>query len=110
MADPRVLVERAGGDPDRQALLERWLELTRTRLPALATQHGWPIRLDHCFMRVCLDVSIGARWDSVVPRPAIRTLSTAQLARAVAQAEAIIADPASLPGLNRASLRMRHKA
>ncbi|MGI4747125.1 MAG: hypothetical protein ACRYGI_10655 [Janthinobacterium lividum] len=84
--------------------------MTRIRLPALAMQHGWPIRLDHCFMRVCLDVSLGARWDSVVPRPAIRTLSTAQLARAVAQAEAIMADPASLPELNRASLRMRHKA
>lgn len=61
-------------------------------------------------MRVCLDASLGARWDSVVPRPAIRTLSTAQLAQAVAQAEAIIADPASLPELNRASLRMRRNA
>jgi len=96
--------------PDRQVLLERWLNLTRTHLPALAIQHGWPIRLDHCFMRVCLDASLGARWDSVVRRPAIRTLNVAQLAGAVAQAEAIVADPASLPRLNLASLRMRQKA
>ncbi len=91
----------------RAALQERWHVLTRSILPGMAATQGWPIRLDHCFMRVCLDAAIGVRWDRVVPRPAIRHLSDAQLARAVAVAEAIAADPASLRRLNAASLRMR---
>ena len=69
----------------------------------------WPIALDHCFMRVCLDSAIGQRWDEVVARPAILNATDAQLARAVAVAEAIAAKPALLPGLNTASLQMRGK-
>ena len=73
----------------------------------MATAQRWPIRLDHCFMRVCLDAAIGRRWDEVVRRPAVRHLTGAQLARAVRLAEAILADPALLPGLNEQSLRWR---
>lgn len=91
----------------RAALERRWRELTREILPAMADNHGWPIRLDHCFMRVCLDVSLGARWDRIVPRPAIRHLSDTQLARAVEQAEAILRRPELLPDLDRDSLRLR---
>ena len=60
-------------------------------------------------MRVCLDHAMGRRWDEVVARPAIRHLSDAELARAVAAAEAIRDDPASLPALNAATLRFRGK-
>lgn len=88
-------------------LVARWLTLTREVLPGMAAAHGWPIRLDHCFMRVCLDHAIGRRWDTVVARPAIRHLDPAQFSRAVACAEAIIADPTLLPALNNASLAMR---
>ncbi len=91
----------------RAALQERWHALTRTILPGMATAHGWPIRFDHCFMRVCLDAAVGVRWDRVVPRPAIRHLTDAQLGRAVSVAEGIAADPASLRRLNGSSLRMR---
>jgi hypothetical protein len=94
--------------PDgRKVLAARWLKLTREVLPAMAEAHEWPIRLDHCFMRVCLDAAIGRRWDAVVRRPAIRHLSDRQLADAVAAAERIVADPARLPAMNAASLRMR---
>jgi hypothetical protein len=92
---------------DRNALLARWTELTRRTLPAMAERERWPIRLDHCFMRVCLDVAIGDRWDRIVARPAIRNLTDTQLARAVATAERIMAEPNLLPGLNETSLRMR---
>ncbi len=78
-------------------------------LPGLAAAHRWPIRLDHCFMRVCLDHAVGRRWDQVVRRPAVRHLTDGELARAVAVADAIERDPACLPGLNAASLRMRGK-
>ena len=93
----------------RDRLLARWLSLTREVLPGMAAAHAWPIRLDHCFMRVCLDTALGVRWDTVVRRPAIRHLDPAQLARAVEQAERIVADPALLPSLNQASLRLRGK-
>lgn len=91
----------------RDRLQRRWLTLTRDVLPTMAAAQHWPIRLDHCFMRVCLDVTLGVRWDSVVRRPAIRHLSDAQLGAAVAQAEEILADPSSLPRLNQESLRLR---
>ena len=73
----------------------------------MAGAAGWPIRLDHCFMRVCLDHAVGQRWDRVVGRPAIRNLDDGQLLRAVACAERIVADPTALPALNEASLAMR---
>ncbi len=58
-------------------------------------------------MRVCLDDALSVRWDTVVQRPAIRHLTDAQLAAAVATARRIADDPALLPDLNNASLRMR---
>lgn len=100
--------ESAAADP-RAALLYRWLALTRTVLPGMAGPQRWPIRLDHCFMRVCLDAALGRRWDDVVRRPAVRNLTNVQLAAAIGVAERIAAEPALLPGLNVASLRMRGK-
>ncbi len=91
----------------RDALVDRWTQLTREILPGMAAAFRWPIRLDHCFMRVCLDTALGARWDTVVRRPAIQHLSDAQLARAVAQAEAITARPDLLSRLNQDSLSLR---
>ncbi len=76
----------------------------------MAAAQGWPIRLDHCFMRVCLDGAMGRPWFEVIRRPATTHASTEQLQRAVDVAEAILADPASLPARNDASLRMRGKA
>ena len=93
----------------RAALLAHWIRLTGTVLPDMAREHGWPIRLDHCFMRVCLDTSLGARWDTLVRRPAIWHLDLSQLAAAVAQAERVAAEPSLLPALNQASLALRRK-
>ncbi len=58
-------------------------------------------------MRVCLDHAIGRRWDEAVRRPAIRHLTDAQLARAIAIADAIVQDPTLLPKFNATSLAMR---
>ena len=97
--------------PDRSAaaLLARWLDLTRRVLPGMAAAEGWPIRLDHCFMRVCLDAAFGRPWHEAIRRPAVRHMSDAELARAVAVAERVAAVPGSLPALNAESLRMRGK-
>ena len=94
-------------EPPRLGVVAGWPLVTGPVRPAMAVMHRWPIRLDHCFMRVCLDTSLGARWDTMVRRPAIRNLDLSQLAAVVAQAERIAAEPSLLPTLNRASLRLR---
>ncbi len=91
-------------------MLARWQELTRVTLPGMAQAHGWPIRHDHCFMRVCLDAAVQGRWDTVIRRPAIQYMTEPQLEAAVAAAERIVHDPALLPSLNAASLQWRRKA
>ena len=98
--------------PDRPAaaLLARWFDLTRRVLPGMAAAEGWPIRLDHCFMRVCLDAAFGQPWHDAVRRPAVRHMTEAELARAVSVAEGVAADPAMLFELNAESLRLRGKA
>ena len=92
---------------DRASLVAKWLDLTRRQLPAAAAIHRWPIRLDHCFMRVCLDAAYGRPWHEVVRRPAIKFAVDCDLERAVAVAEQLLAQPDTLPALNDASLRMR---
>jgi len=92
---------------DRVALVARWLELTRVVLPDMAAAAGWPIRLDHCFMRVFLDHAMQDRWDRTVARPAIRHMRDSDLRRAVELAEAVVAAPHRLPALNAQSLAWR---
>ena len=91
----------------REQLAARWLDLTRRVLPGMARAESWPIRLDHCFMRVCLDHALGQPWHERVRRPAIRHLADDELRRAVAIAERIAADPAVLPGFNAQSIAWR---
>ena len=76
----------------------------------MAAAEGWPIRLDHCFMRVCLDAAFGRPWHEAVRRPAVRHMTEAELARAVSVAKRVAATPALLFELNAASLRLRGKA
>ena len=94
---------------DRDALLSRWLELTRTVLPGMARVQAWPIHDDHCFMRVFLDHAMQDRWDRTIPRPAIRHMPTDALARAVEAAERTIETPNLLPRLNTQSLSWRRR-
>lgn len=91
----------------RGDLVARWLDLTRRVLPGMAQEANWPIRLDHCFMRVGLDHAIGQPWHERVRRPAIRHLTDGQLQAALAVAERIAAEPALLPSLNKQSLAWR---
>lgn len=104
-----MLAFDAGEPQPRSLVVVRWLELTRTILPGMAAPCRWPIRNDHCFMRVCLDAALGAPWHTVIQRPAIRHLTLVQLAAAIAIAEAVIATPEILVDLNRQSLRWRQK-
>ncbi len=94
----------------REQLVTRWLDLTRRVLPDMALTARWPIRFDHCFMRVCLDHAVGQPWHERVRRPAVRHLTDDQLRRAIALAEQIAIDPAVLPGLNEQSLAWRRES
>jgi hypothetical protein len=94
-------------ETQREMLLARWHELTRVILPGMAASRCWPIRYDHCFMRVCLDTALGAPWHTVIRRPAIRHLTVTQLSAAIAIAEGVVSNPDSLDALNRQSIRWR---
>jgi hypothetical protein len=94
----------------RAALEARWLHLTRTALPAVAAERGWPVRLDHCFQRILLDGGCGGCWyDHIARRPAYRHADEKTLARAVALGEAVLVGVRKLSDLNDASLRWRGK-
>lgn len=63
--------------PDtRLALVQRYLHLTRTVMPALAqTQtNEWLVQNDHCFQRIVLDAVCGRVWYVHVLRPAYSLL------------------------------------
>ena len=82
-----------GTGQERDALVGRWLELTRRTLLGMAAAQRWPIRLDHCFMRVCLDEAMGGPSTEVLRRPAIHSMTDKQLAAAIAVAEEIVVRP-----------------
>merc|ERR1719460_952117 len=83
----------------REALEKRWFDLMRQELPAAArAEKGWPIRLDHCFMRVALDNFFGQCWYDVLDqrKGAVKSMSDAQLKGAVVVAEAMLKNGKSL--------------
>jgi hypothetical protein len=96
-------------ETQRAMLVKRWMKLMRDVLPAMAPRCGWPISEDHCFMRVCLDMAVGAPWHTIIKRPAIRYLSIEQLVAAIAVAEALVSAPEKLASLNAQSIRWRRQ-
>ena len=91
----------------RKELVSRWNTLVRVTLPDMASPNHWPIFLDHCFMRVCLDTALGGPWHLSVKRPAIRHLTDDQLEAAIAIGESVVARPHTLDALNKASIAGR---
>ena len=90
--------------------IARFKELTEVTLPALAKAQRWPIRLDHCFKRICLDAAFEDVWYNHLKRPAERHLAGDPLARAVAAAELLATGGLeALRPLDEASLRYRGK-
>ena len=79
--------------------------------PAAAKAGGYPIRLNHCFLRVVYDNLFGRQWQKVLTskKPAIHQLSEDQLRRAIEIGQSIIDDKATCVELNRRSLDWRGK-
>ena len=105
-----------GPDERLDALRLEYLRLTRDALPAAAESaedlgEHWPIRLDHCFMRVVLDTLFGQPWHVVLDRrsgPAFRQLDEKQIRSAIKIAERMLQLGKSEVGmLNAESLKFR---
>merc|ERR1719217_1336712 len=99
---------------NRKALEDRWYALMRQELPGAArAEGGWPIQLDHCFMRVALDNYFGKCWYEVLDKQkgAVKSMSDSQLSGAIKVAEGMLQRGRdAVVGLNEASLRFRGKA
>ncbi|MFN3188985.1 MAG: hypothetical protein ACE361_00565 [Aureliella sp.] len=94
----------------RYELQERYLELTRGELPALAMQRGWEIKDDHCFMRIILDRLFQDCWYNHldVRLTAYKQLTETQLRMCISIAEELLeADAESIGAWNHDSLRWR---
>ncbi|MEM8874842.1 MAG: hypothetical protein AAGD32_11365 [Planctomycetota bacterium] len=97
---------------DRAELEATYLRLVREVLPDAAKLRDWPIRFDHCFMRIVLDHLFDGCWYDHLSReqPAYRQLSDDQLRTAIRLAERIRdGDDAMLAAMNKQSLRWRGK-
>ncbi len=70
---------------------------------------GWPVRADHCFLRIAYDNAAGASWRAVERPPAWRNLPEPMLAEAL-RLLGLMHDPALLKRLNDRSLALRGKA
>lgn len=94
-----------------QDCILRFKHLTENVLPARSAALHWPIRLDHCFKRICLDHAFGDVWYNHLQRPAERHLCGEPLQRALACAEELNRhDQELLRQRNAASLHWRGKA
>ena len=108
LADQQMVLLLDDDDPtSREARVSRWNTLVRVTLPSMAKPNLWPISLDHCFMRVCLDTALGGPWHLSVKRPAIKYLTDDQLEAAIAVGEGLVARPQMLAALNSASIAWR---
>ncbi|MEM1228668.1 MAG: hypothetical protein AAGJ40_23520 [Planctomycetota bacterium] len=100
------------GTQHRYELQDRYLELTRIKLPAEARKQGWVVTEDHCFLRIILDRLFGGCWYDHLDRrlTAYKQLGDEQLRRCIAMAEQLLADDTdALVQWNRDSLRWRGK-
>jgi len=79
--------------------------------PAAAKSGGYPIRFNHCFLRVVYDNLFGAKWQTVLTngKPAIHQLTEEQLERALEIGRRITDDPEVCRELNGKSLEWRNK-
>jgi hypothetical protein len=92
-----------------QALVDRYLMLTRCTLPYMAQDphRKWPVKHDHCFQRIVLDNVCGGAWHTFINKPAYRHLNHQQATEAVTLCHKIISGDVDLRVLNNLSLAWR---
>ena len=47
---------------DLKILQQEYLQLVNVILPSIAVAKGFPVHLNHCFQRICLDNLFGGCW------------------------------------------------
>lgn len=110
MTKPHHGTSPVPNDEDRSAAIARFKHLTEVSLPAQAKAERWPLRLDHCFKRVCLDYAFQDVWYKHLKKPAERNIEGEALRRALQCAEQIAQEgEALLRTRNTESLRYRGK-
>jgi hypothetical protein len=100
------------GSPHRYELQDRYLELTRIKLPARARLGDWVVTEDHCFMRILLDQLFQGCWYDHLDRrlTAYKQLNQTQLIAIIAMAEKLLSgDTETLAKWNDESLFWRGK-
>ncbi|MEM6842117.1 MAG: hypothetical protein AAF632_07810 [Bacteroidota bacterium] len=92
---------------------QEYLRLTNEVLPQMASQQRLPIRFNHCFQRIILDMLFQDCWYNHLDRtskiPAYRQLSEDQLVQAVTIARSMVDSSQTVNRLNRQSLVYRGK-
>lgn len=105
-------IEEQLGLQHRYELQDRYLELTRVELPAEARRRGWPVKDDHCFMRIILDRLFNDCWYHHLDRrlTAYKQLGDDQLRECIKMARQLLdGDREQLNHWNADSLRWRRK-
>ncbi|MGF1524512.1 MAG: hypothetical protein ACFBSF_19490 [Leptolyngbyaceae cyanobacterium] len=90
-------------------LTEQYLDLVNQQLPNAAQRGGYPVRFNHCFIRIILDNICGCEWSRVIKRPAYKHLTDVQLTQAIALAQEFLANPEACFVANKVSLQYRGK-
>lgn len=95
-------------------LQAEYIRLTTIVLPGMAGGKCFCVWLAHCFQRIILDHTVGAKWKTVLTNKktaAYRQLSQSQLVRAIEIANEIAqGSKQDLEVLNETSLRWREKS
>lgn len=105
---PRMMAS-LGRELDRGEIEHEFNYMVENMLPQLADEHGWSVRFNHCFRRICYDVSVGDKWDRADDRqPAYEHLALADLVTAYscARVMAVVGEPV-VTMLNEVSLMYR---
>ncbi len=96
---------------DLEALKDQLRQQANHTFPAVARREGYPIVMNHCFLRVVYDNLFERKWQEVLDakKPAIHQLDETQLRRAIALGNEVIADRATCEIMNARSLAWRGK-
>ena len=97
---------------DLAALKDQFRRQANHTFPAVARRGGYPIVMNHCFLRVVYDNLFGQKWQEVLStkKPAIHQLDETQLRRAIELGNEVIADRGTCEILNERSLTWRGKS
>lgn len=87
-----------------------YVRLTEVLLPKVAHERRYPVWLDHCFKRICLDNAVQGPWREHVQAPFVTNADPLQMMTARGIAFAIFHGVANVHELNRRSLLWRGKA